>query len=97
MTVLRRAKQHPASLRFEGKTSGGNRRTRGRCKKAKVRKCRDAGVEFDFVARGETVEEILGKAAKHGKEAHGMKEIPQDLEEKIRSLIREETAESDIA
>ena len=42
--------------------------------------------------RGETIEEILRKAAKHGKEAHGMKEIPKDLEKKIRSLIREEAA-----
>ena len=59
---------------------------------AKVLTCRDAGVDCDFVACGETVEEILGKAAKHGKEAHGMKEIPKDLEKKIRSLIREEAA-----
>jgi predicted small metal-binding protein len=44
------------------------------------------------VARGETVEEILKQCAKHGREAHDMKEIPKDLEKKIRSLIREEAA-----
>jgi predicted small metal-binding protein len=58
---------------------------------AKVLRCRDAGVDCDFVARGETVEEILQKAAEHGREDHDMKEIPKDLEGKIRSLIREET------
>ena len=59
---------------------------------AKVLSCRDAGVDCDFVARGETAEEILKQCVDHGREAHGMKEIPKDLEMKIRSLIREEAA-----
>jgi len=49
-------------------------------------------VDCDFTARGETVEEILKQCVDHGREAHGMKEIPKDLEMKIRSLIREEAA-----
>jgi len=57
---------------------------------AKVLSCRDAGVDCDFVARGETEEEIFAQCAKHGKEAHDMKEIPADLVEKMRGLIREE-------
>lgn len=55
----------------------------------KTLSCRDAGVDCDFVARGETEEEIFRQCAKHGKEAHGMNEIPADLVEKMRGLIRE--------
>jgi len=59
---------------------------------AKVLSCRDAGVDCDFVARGETEDEIFAQCAEHGKEAHGMNEIPADLVEKMRGLIREEKA-----
>ncbi len=54
--------------------------------------CRDAGVDCDFVARGETEEELFRVALEHGKAAHGMTEIPKDLKEKMRKLIREEKA-----
>ena len=33
--------------------------------------CRDAGVNCDFVARGETEEQVLQEGAKHVKEEHG--------------------------
>jgi predicted small metal-binding protein len=59
---------------------------------AKVIYCRDAGVDCDFVVRGETEEELFQKALEHGKAAHGMKEISEDLKKKMRSLIREEAA-----
>ena len=59
---------------------------------AKVIYCKDAGVDCDFVARGETEEELFRKALEHGKAAHGMKEIPEDLKDKMRALIREEAA-----
>jgi len=58
----------------------------------KVMRCRDAGVDCDFVARGETEEELFRNAFEHGREFHGMKEIPKDLQEKMRTLIREEKA-----
>jgi len=32
--------------------------------------CRDAGIACDFVARGETEEEVLKKGIKHVKEVH---------------------------
>lgn len=51
--------------------------------------CRDVGVDCDFEATGETVEEIMQKAAQHAKEAHGMTEIPQELIEKCQKAIRE--------
>ncbi len=57
---------------------------------AKVINCRDVGVDCDFSARGETVEEVLQKCAEHGREAHGMEQIPPELEAKVRAAIREE-------
>lgn len=38
----------------------------------KVLRCREVGVDCDFSARAETEEEILKKAAEHGRTAHGM-------------------------
>ena len=57
---------------------------------AKVLTCRDVGVECDFTARGETVEEIMQKAARHAKEDHGMTDIPPELFVKAKAAIREE-------
>ena len=59
---------------------------------AKILACRDVGVDCDFVARGETEEDIFRQCAKHGKEAHGMEEITPDLRAKMRGFIREEKA-----
>jgi predicted small metal-binding protein len=58
----------------------------------KVIRCKDAGVDCDFVVRGETEEELFRNALEHGRKFHGMKEIPTDLQEKMRKLIREEKA-----
>ena len=58
----------------------------------KVIRCRDAGVDCDFVVRGETEEELFRNALEHGRTFHGMKEIPPDLQEKMRKLTREEKA-----
>ena len=33
--------------------------------------CRDAGVDCDFVARGETKEQVLAEGIKHVKKVHG--------------------------
>lgn len=33
--------------------------------------CRDLGMDCDYVARGETVEELMAAGGKHGKEVHG--------------------------
>jgi len=57
---------------------------------SKVLKCRDAGVDCDFVARGESEEEILQKAAAHAKADHGMDQIPPELVAKVRAAIRDE-------
>ncbi|MFQ5793663.1 MAG: DUF1059 domain-containing protein [Candidatus Bipolaricaulia bacterium] len=57
---------------------------------AKVLHCRDVGMDCDFVARAETEEEILKQAAEHVQTVHDMKEIPEELVEKVRAVIRDE-------
>ncbi len=51
-------------------------------------RCRDIGADCDYVVRGRTEEEIFGKAAEHAMSVHGMKEIPPELKEKARAVIR---------
>jgi len=57
---------------------------------AKALRCRDVGMDCDFVARAETEEEILKTAAEHAATAHEMKEIPEEVLEKVRAAIRDE-------
>ncbi|MBI3805791.1 MAG: DUF1059 domain-containing protein [Nitrospirae bacterium] len=52
--------------------------------------CRDAGVDCDFVARGQTNEEVMKAAAEHGRQKHGMTNIPPELQQKMKTLIRDE-------
>jgi predicted small metal-binding protein len=58
----------------------------------KVVNCKDAGVECDFVIRGETEQEILQQAADHARTAHNMSEIPPEVAQKLRGAIRDEAA-----
>ena len=51
--------------------------------------CRDVGTDCDFVACGKTEEEIFQKASEHARKDHNMSEIPEELEEKARSVIRD--------
>ena len=57
---------------------------------AKALRCRDVGMDCDFVAHAETEEEILKKAAEHAASAHDMKEIPEEVLAKVRAAIRDE-------
>jgi predicted small metal-binding protein len=43
----------------------------------------------EFVARGETEEEVLEKAREHAKE-HGVHEVTPELLEKVKAHIRDE-------
>ena len=52
--------------------------------------CREVGPDCDFVARGETDEEIMGHVAVHARTAHGMDEVPPDVAEKVRAAIRDD-------
>ena len=57
---------------------------------SKVLKCRDVGMDCDFVARGNTEEDVLKQAAKHAGTAHGMTEMTDEVAAKVRSAIRDE-------
>ena len=59
---------------------------------AKTVNCRDVGVNCDFVAHGETEQEVLQQCAEHARTAHGMSEIPAELATKVRAAIRDEAA-----
>ena len=52
--------------------------------------CRDVGPDCDFVARGETDEEVMGQVAEHARSAHGMDEVPPEVAEKVRAAIRDD-------
>ncbi len=57
---------------------------------AKALRCRDVGMDCDFVARAETEEENLKKATEHAATVHDMKEIPEEVLAKVRAAIRDE-------
>ena len=59
---------------------------------SKVVTCRAVGVDCDFVARGETEQDVLEQCAEHGRKEHGMNELPADLAEKVRGAMRDEAA-----
>ena len=61
---------------------------------AKVLRCRDVGVDCDFVARGATVEEIMTQAQEHAKNDHGFMDVPLELAAKVLEAIHEEEAAS---
>jgi predicted small metal-binding protein len=58
----------------------------------KTLSCRDVGPDCDFVATGETEDEVMAKAVEHGRSAHGFEEIPPELAEKARGAIRDAQA-----
>lgn len=55
-----------------------------------VIRCRDVGVDCDFVARGQTEQEILQQCAEHARSAHGINELSPELAQQLRSGIRED-------
>ena len=52
--------------------------------------CRDVGPDCDFVARGESDEEVMGQVAEHARDAHGMNEVPQELAQKANAAIKDD-------
>lgn len=61
---------------------------------AKVLRCKDVGVDCDFVARGATLEEVMEKAKAHACSDHGFVGIPPELTEKVRAAIHDEDVAS---
>ena len=56
----------------------------------KVVKCRDVGVDCDFVARGQTEQEVMRKCEEHARTEHDMDQIPAELAAKVKAAIRDE-------
>jgi predicted small metal-binding protein len=54
--------------------------------------CRDAGIDCDWTARGDSEKDILEQAGRHAQQAHGMKVTP-DLTTQVRGLIHDESSE----
>jgi predicted small metal-binding protein len=53
--------------------------------------CREVGVDCDYVAKGETEEEIMKNAGEHAVKDHGYKQediMTLEMKEKIRQHIR---------
>jgi predicted small metal-binding protein len=55
----------------------------------KTLSCRDVGVDCDFQATGDTVEEVLAQTAEHAKTAHGYDGIPPELAAKVQAAIKD--------
>jgi len=47
-------------------------------------------MDCDFVARADSEEELLKKAAEHAAKTHNMKEIPAEVLSQVRAAIRNE-------
>jgi predicted small metal-binding protein len=59
---------------------------------AKVLRCRDVGMDCDFVAQANSEEEILQQAAQHAHMIHNMQEIPAEVIAAVRAAIRDTQA-----
>lgn len=56
---------------------------------AKSIKCKDVGMDCDFHVTGETIEDVLRKAAEHAKDAHGIDTFPPELAKKVKAAIQD--------
>jgi len=58
----------------------------------KVLRCADVVGSCDFVARGDSDEDILRQASEHARSVHNLNEITPELAEKVKAAIRDEAA-----
>jgi predicted small metal-binding protein len=56
---------------------------------AKTISCRDVGVDCDFVAKADTLDELMQMTAQHAKDAHGFDTIPADMVPAVQAAIRD--------
>lgn len=56
----------------------------------KVVNCRDIGFDCEGVIRAETEERAMQLVAEHAGAVHDMKEIPQEVVQKAREVMRDE-------
>jgi predicted small metal-binding protein len=55
--------------------------------------CKDTGASCDFVARGDSNQEILDQVGQHARSAHNMQVTP-DLARKVEGLIHDESSDA---
>ena len=56
----------------------------------KMLRCKDIGVDCDFVAHGKTEDEVLKKAAEHARKNHDIKRVTKDYLKSWQKHIRAE-------
>ena len=56
---------------------------------SKVMKCREVGLDCDFVAHGDTEEQVMTKVAAHAQKDHGMEHIPEEVAAKVKAAIHD--------
>jgi predicted small metal-binding protein len=61
---------------------------------AKVLKCREVGLDCNFVARADTEEEIMQQVAEHANTTHGVQDMPEDVIARVRGVIHDVGASS---
>ena len=54
--------------------------------------CRDVGFDRDGVVTGDTTEETLRQVAEHASNAHGLEDVSAEVVEKVKSVMRDDTA-----
>lgn len=59
---------------------------------SKLLRCADVVGNCDFVARGDSEEDILRQAASHAQSAHNIREITPEVAAKVKAAIRDEAA-----
>jgi len=57
---------------------------------AKTISCRAVGMDCDFTAKADTLDELMEATAKHAKEVHGFDSIPPEFMPIVHAAIREE-------
>ena len=57
---------------------------------AKTIVCRDIGMDCNYVARGETADEVMEKEADHVDKVHHVRVISPELSRKIEGAIHDE-------
>ena len=55
-------------------------------------RCSDVVGNCDFVARGDSEQDILQQASEHARSVHNINEITPEVAEKVKAAIRDEAA-----
>lgn len=58
----------------------------------KAMRCGEVVPGCDFVARGQSEDEVMGQVADHARTAHGLDAVPPELAQQVRNAIRDEPA-----